>query len=151
MDYIDSGKGNYTGFFWGIPNNLEDVPDDYNFQSYGSYEFPYYCNGGIFPQDTVAAIMAFNRAGMNNRASLIRREIFRRQHEGLFANGSGFYMGVVNLPGRCFSIMKWDGTPTDYEGIISRDCAFLQTAILADDPARALFDEAATCSHASQP
>ena len=52
-------------------------------------------------------------------------------------------MGVVNLPGQCYSILKWDGTPTDYEGIISRDCSFLQTAILADDPARALFDEAA--------
>jgi hypothetical protein len=39
--------------------------------------------------------------------------------------------------------VKWDGTPTDYEGIISRDCSFLQTAILADDPARALFDAAA--------
>jgi len=51
-------------------------------------------------------------------------------------------MGVVNLPGQCYSILKWDGTPTDYEGIISRDCSFLQTAILSDDPARALFDEA---------
>jgi hypothetical protein len=34
-------------------------------------------------------------------------------------------------------------TPTDYEGIISRDCSFLQTAIVHDDPARPLFDEAA--------
>ena len=33
-------------------------------------------------------------------------------------------------------------TPTDYEGIISRDCSFLQTAILTKDPAHALFEEA---------
>ena len=29
VDYIDSKAGNYTGFYWGIPGNLEDVPDDY--------------------------------------------------------------------------------------------------------------------------
>jgi hypothetical protein len=52
-------------------------------------------------------------------------------------------MGVVNVPGQCYSILKWDGTPTDYEGIISRDCSFLQTAILTDDPARELFQQAA--------
>ena len=46
------------------------------------------------------------------------------------------------MPGQCCSILKRDGTPTDYEGIISRDCSFLQTAILSDDPAQALFDEA---------
>ncbi len=51
-------------------------------------------------------------------------------------------MGVVNVPGTCYSILKWDGTPTDYEGIISRDCSFLQAAVLADDPARELFGEA---------
>ena len=87
--------------------------------------------------------MAFARGGMKDKADIIRREIFRRQHEGILPNGSGFYMGVVNLPGQCYSILKWDGTPTDYEGIISRDCSFLQTALLADDPARPLFDEAA--------
>jgi hypothetical protein len=141
--YIDPAKGDFTGFYWGIPCNLEDVPDAYNFQGYGAYEFPYYCNGGIFPQDTVTAIMAFASAGMKDKADLIRQQIFRRQHEGIFANGSGFYMGVVNTPGKCYSILKWDGTPTDYEGIISRDCSFLQTAILADDPARGLFAEAA--------
>ena len=143
VDYIDSKAGNYTGFYWGIPGNLEDVPDDCNFQSYGAYEFPYYCNGGIFPQDTVTAIMAFSSAGMNDKADIIRREIFRRQHEGILPNGSGFYMGVVNRSGHCYSILKWDGTPTDYEGIISRDCSFLQSAILIKDPAYALFDEAA--------
>ena len=143
VDYIDSKTGNYTGFYWGIPGNLEDVPDDYNFQSYGAYEFPYYCNGCIFPQDTVTAIMAFSSAGMNDKADIIRREIFRRQHEGILPNGSGFYMGVVNVAGQCYSILKWDGTPTDYEGIISRDCSFLQSAILIKDPAHALFDEAA--------
>ena len=63
VDYIDAKTGNYTGFYWGIPCNLEYVPDAYNFQNYGSYEFPYYCNGGIFPQDTVAAIMAFAARG----------------------------------------------------------------------------------------
>ncbi len=141
VKYIDPQNGDYTGFYWGIPCNLEDVPDAYNFQSYGAYEFPYYCNGGIFPQDTVAAIMAFSSAGMTEQAELIRRQIFRRQHEGILPNGSGFYMGVVNEPGKCYSILKWDGTPTDYEGIISRDCAFLQTAILSEDPARALFAE----------
>ena len=107
------------------------------------HEFPYYCNGGIFPQDTVATIAAFRRAGMADRADAIGRQIYRRQHEGIFPNGSGFYMGVVNLPGQCYSIMKWDGTPTDYEGIISRDCSFLQTTVLDDDPARPLFNEAA--------
>ena len=142
VDYIDSKTGNYTGFYWGIPGNLEDVPDDFNFQNYGAYEFPYYCNGAIFPQDTVTAIMAFSSAGMNDKADIIRREIFRRQHEGILPNGSGFYMGVVNVPGKCYSILKWDGTPTDYEGIVSRDCAFLQSAILSKDPAHALFDEA---------
>ena len=148
VDYIDANSGTYTGFYWGIPNNLEDVPDDYNFQGYGAHEFPYYCNGGIFPLDTVAAIMAFRRAGMNDRAESIRKQIFRRQHEGILPNGSGFYMGVVNLPGQCYSILKWDGTPTDYEGIISRDCSFLQSAILFKDPAHALFEEAATISPA---
>ena len=143
VDYIDSKTGNFTGFYWGIPCNLEDVPDDYNFQNYGAYEFPYYCNGGIFPQDAVTAIMAFSSAGMKDKADIIRREIFRRQHEGILPNGSGFYMGVVNIPGQCYSILKWDGTPTDYEGIISRDCSFLQTAILTDDPARELFQQAA--------
>ncbi len=142
VDYIDPATGDYTGFYWGIPCNLEDVPDPYNFADYGSHEFPYYCNGGIFPQDTVAAISAFARAGMTEEADLIRREIFRRQHEGILENGSGFYMGVVNEAGKCYSILKWDGTPTDYEGIISRDCSFLQTAHFTDDPARALFDEA---------
>jgi hypothetical protein len=142
VDYIDSQTGNYTGFYWGIPCNLEDVPDAYNFQTFGSYEFPYYCNGGIFPQDTVAAIAAFGKAGMRDKADIIQREIFRRQHEGILPNGSGFYMGVVNAAGQCYSILKWDGTPTDYEGIISRDCSFLQTAILAADPAQELFDEA---------
>ena len=143
VDYIDSKTGNFTGFYWGIPCNLEDVPDDYNFQNYGAYEFPYYCNGAICPQDAVTAIMAFSSAGMKDKADIIRREIFRRQHEGILPNGSGFYMGVVNIPGQCYSILKWDGTPTDYEGIISRDCSFLQTAILADDPARELFQQAA--------
>jgi WD40 repeat protein len=143
VDYIDAKSGSYTGFYWGIPNNLEDVPDAFNFSNYGNYEFPYYCNGGIFPLDTVAAIMAFSSAGMKDKADIIRREIFRRQHEGILPNGSGFYMGVVNIPGQCYSILKWDGTPTDYEGIISRDCSFLQTAILVDDPARELFQQAA--------
>jgi len=143
VDYIDSKTGNYTGFYWGIPVNLEDVPDDYNFQHYGTYEFPYYCNGGIFPQDAVAAVMAFSSAGMNDKAGVIRRELFRRQHEGILPNGSGFYMGVVNEHGKCYSILKWDGTPTDYEGIISRDCSFLQSAILIKDPAHALFVEGA--------
>jgi hypothetical protein len=87
--------------------------------------------------------MAFSSAGMKDKADIIRREIFRRQHEGILPNGSGFYMGVVNIPGQCYSILKWDGTPTDYEGIISRDCSFLQTAILTDDPARELFQQAA--------
>ena len=86
--------------------------------------------------------MAFRRAGMKDQAEIIRQQIFRRQHEGIFPNGSGFYMGVVNLPGQCYSILKWDGTPTDYEGIISRDCAFLQAVVVADDPARPLFDAA---------
>ena len=143
VDYIDGASGNFAGFRWGIPCNLEPVPAEYNFQGYGGHEFPYYCNGGIFPQDTVAAIAAFRRAGMADRADAIARQIYRRQHEGIFPNGSGFYMGVVNLPGQCYSIMKWDGTPTDYEGIISRDCSFLQTTVVADEPARALFDEAA--------
>lgn len=142
VDYIDSKSGNYTGFYWGIPCNLEDVPDAYNFADYGTHEFPYYCNGGIFPQDTVVTITAFERAGMRDKAELIRRSVFKRQHEGILPNGSGFYMGVVNVPGQCYSILKWDGTPTDYEGIVSRDCSFLQTAILPDDPARRLFDEA---------
>jgi hypothetical protein len=39
-------------------------------------------------------------------------------------------------------VVRKDGTPTDYEGIISRDCSFLQCAILLKDPAHALFDEA---------
>jgi hypothetical protein len=80
---------------------------------------------------------------MADRAGAVAAPLFRRQHEGLFENGSGFYMGVVNLPGQCYSILKWDGTPTDYEGIISRDCSFLQTVVMPDDPARSLFDAAA--------
>lgn len=38
-------------------------------------------------------------------------------------------MGVLNVPGICYSIIKWDGTPTDYEGIISRDCSFLENTL----------------------
>lgn len=141
IDYIDSQTSNYVGFYWGIPGNLEDVPDTYNFQSYGSYDFPYYCNGGIFPQDMVVTIEAFAKAGMQDKAAIIK-QIFKRQHEGILPNGSGFYMGVVNLPGQCYSIIKWDGTPTDYEGIMSRDCSFLQTVIVYGDPATALFEKA---------
>jgi len=142
VDYMDAKAGEFTGFYWGIPGNLEDVPDDFNFATYGLYEFPYYCNGCIFPSDTVSAIMAFRSAGMEDKAAIIQRQIFKRQHEGILPNGSGFYMGVVNIPGQCYSIIKWDGTPTDYEGIISRDCSFLQCAVLTDDPARKLFEEA---------
>ena len=144
VDFIDAASGDWSGFRWGVPNNLEDVPDEYNFAGYGAHEFPYYCNGGIFPLDTVATIMALSRAGMADRAAIVAGPIMRRQHEGLFDNGSGFAMGVVNLPGKAYSIMKWDGTPTDYEGIISRDCAFLQTVVVPDDPARPLFDAAAS-------
>lgn len=143
VDYIDGKGGTYRGFFWGIPNNLESVPEAYNFAGYGKHEFPYYCNGGIFPQDTVATVMAFRRAGLVEKSEIVGKQIYRRQHEGVLPNGSGFYMGVVNRPGVSFPIVKWDGTPTDYEGMISRDCAFLQTTVLPDDPARALFDEAA--------
>ena len=80
---------------------------------------------------------------MKDEATLIQRQIFKRHHEGIFPNGSGFYMGIVSGSEPACSILKWDGTPTEYESIISRDCSFLQTAILADDPARALFDAAA--------
>lgn len=143
VKYMDAKSGNSTGLYWGIPGNLESVPAAYNFQDYGKHEFPYYCNGCIFPSDTVTTITAFMRAGMKDEATLIQRQIFKRQYEGIFPNGSGFYMGVVNGSEPAYCILKWDGTPTDYEGIISRDCSFLQTAILADDPARVLFDEAA--------
>lgn len=143
VDFIDAASGDWSGFRWGVPNNLEDVPDEFNFAGYGVPEFPYYCNGGICPQDAVATIMALSRVGMADRAGAVAAPLFRRQHEGLFENGSGFYMGVVNLPGQCYSILKWDGTPTDYEGIISRDCSFLQTVVMPDDPARSLFDAAA--------
>ncbi len=142
VDYMDAKTGNYTGLYWGIPGNLESVPTAYNFQNYGSFEFPYYCNGCIFPQDTVTTITAFAKAGMRDKAALIQRQIFKRQHEGIFPNGSGFYMGVVNGSEPAYSILKWDGTPTDYEGIISRDCSFLQTALLTDDPAAELFQQA---------
>jgi len=118
------------------------VPDDFNFQNYGSFEFPYYCNGCIVPMDTVAAIMAFRRAGMEDKAAIIQRQIFKRQHEGILPNGSGFYVGVTGVHGTGYSIIKWDGTPSDYEGIGSRDCSFLQCAVLTDDPARKLFVEA---------
>ncbi|MDO8685587.1 MAG: hypothetical protein Q7J78_02840 [Clostridiales bacterium] len=82
---------------------------EYNYANFGEFEFPYYCNGGIFPQDTTFGIEAYN-----------------------FENGSGFYMGVLNMPGMCYSIIKWDGTPTDYEGIISRDCSFLENTLWLD-------------------
>jgi hypothetical protein len=140
VDYMDEHAGDFPGFYWGIPNNLRDVPDSYNLKKWGSHEFPYYCNGGIFPQDTVATIMALDHAGMGDRAKLIKQQIFRRQHEGIFPNGSGFYGGVLNRHGGGISILKWDGTPTDYEGIISRDCSFLQTVVLEDDPGRLLFE-----------
>lgn len=142
VDFMDSHTDSYPGFYWGVPNNLEPVPPEYNFQNYGAYEFPFYCNGGIFPLDTVATIAAFRRAGMIEEAEIIRRAIFKRQHEGVFPNGSGFVMGVVNGAEPAYSILRWDGTPTCYEGIISRDCSFLQTTVLPDDPARPLFDEA---------
>ncbi len=139
---MDVKRGDHQGFYWGVPNNLFPVPPEYNFADFGKRPFPYYCNGGIFPQDTVAAIMAFRRVGMADRADIIQRQIFKRQHEGILPNGSGFYMGVVNgaVPG--YSIIKWDGTPTDYEGIISRDCSFLQVVVVREDPAGALFEQA---------
>ena len=90
----------------------------------------------------MTTITAFAKAGMRDKAALIQRQIFKRQHEGIFPNGSGFYMGVVNGSEPAYSILKWDGTPTDYEGIISRDCSFLQTALLTDDPAHGLFEAA---------
>jgi glycogen debranching enzyme len=151
VDYIDPAKDDFTGFYWGIPNNLESVPPEHNFAHHGDAEFPYYCNGAIFPQDTVATIMAFARAGMDDRAGTIQREIFRRQHQGIFENGSGFYQGVINQWGMAYSILKWDGTPTCYEGIISRDCSFLQTVVLDDDPARELFAAAAQTDPAPRP
>lgn len=133
--YINPEDNDYTGFYWGIPGNLESVPADFNFANYGSYEFPYYCNGCIFPQDTISTINGFMKAGQMERANLIKTQIYKRQHEGIFENGSGFYMGVINIPGICYSIIKWDGTPTDYEGIISRDCAFLQSTLWQDTKA----------------
>ena len=39
-------------------------------------------------------------AGMRDKADIIQREIFRRQHEGILPNGSGFCMGVVNAAGQ---------------------------------------------------
>jgi len=142
VDYMDTKAGEFNGFYWGLPINLKDVPDDFNFQNYGSFEFPYYCNGCIVPMDTVAAITAFRRAAMEDKAAIIQRQIFKRQHEGILPNGSGFYVGVTGVHGTGYSIIKWDGTPSDYEGIGSRDCSFLQCAVLTDDPARELFDEA---------
>ena len=130
VKYIDIKTGNYKGFYWGIPTNLKSVPVEYNYDNFGEFEFPYYCNGGIFPQDTTFAIEAYNKAGLDDKAEIIKKSIYKRQHEGIFDNGSGFYMGIVNIPGQCYSIVKWDGAPTDYEGIISRDCAFLKTLFI---------------------
>lgn len=72
VDYMDAKAGEFTGFYWGIPGNLEDVPDDFKFATYGLYEFPYYCNGCIFPSDTVSAIMAFRSAGMEHKVALAK-------------------------------------------------------------------------------
>ena len=47
---------------------------------------------------------------MSDKADIIQREIFRRQHEGILPNGSGFYMGVVNAarPVLLDSEVGWD-------------------------------------------
>ena len=128
--YINPAAGNYEGFRWGIPCNLQPVPPDFNFATYGEEEFPFYCNGGIFPQDVVFALKAFAKAGLPEKAQRIKEQIYKRQHEGLFENGSGFEPGVVNRYGEAYSILKWDGTPTDYEGIVSRDCSFLSYTLI---------------------
>jgi len=136
VKYIDTKSNNYEGFYWGIPTNLKSIPVEYNYSTYGEFEFPYYCNGGIFPQDTTFAIEAYNRVGMKDKADIIKMSIYKRQHEGIFDNGSGFYMGVINIAGLCYSIIKWDGTPTDYEGILSRDCSFLESTVMLDNEVR---------------
>ncbi len=47
---------------------------------------------------------------------------------------------VVNELWKFYSILKWDDTPSDYEGIIPRDCSFLQTVLLSQNPAHELFE-----------
>jgi glycogen debranching enzyme len=132
---IDAENGDYSNLYWGIPTCLAPVPTDYNYSDYGDKEFPYYCNGCSLPTMASLAIEAFGAAGMAEEAGIIRELLYKRQHEGFLDNGSGFYMGVTNVHGTGYSIAKWDGTPTDYEGIISRDCSFLETTLWHDEEA----------------
>ena len=56
-----------------------------------------------------------------------------RQHQGgIFPNGSGFNAGVTNKPNSGPSISDWAGNPTEYEGFIPRDYAFLSAVFLRD-------------------
>lgn len=129
--YIDK-ENEKSGFYWGIPGNLLPVPEEFNYGDFGKIAFPFYCNGGIFPSDTTYTIEALKRVGMDQEARAIKDKIYQRYHEGILENGSGFWKGVINVLGTGYSIMKWDGIPTDYEGIISRDYSFLENTLWED-------------------
>ena len=130
----------FEGFEVGMPNNLVPVRRDHQYASYGgtkedgSDTFPHYCNGGVFLEDAIRAILAFNIVGEPEKAATIFNAMMKRHVEGnRFPNGSGFNAGVTNVPNTGPSISDWKGNPTEYEGFIPKDHTFL-TGLLLRDP-----------------
>ena len=133
----------FRRFDLGVPNNLIPVRRDEQFGDYGgkkddgSDTFQHYCNGGVFPEDAVRCIAALYLVGESAKAETVFQAMLKRQHEGgFFPNGSGFNAGVTNRPNTGPSISDWDGNPTEYEGFIPRDYAFLSGAFLREPQLR---------------
>ena len=130
----------FTVFEVGLPNNLVPVRRDHQYATFGgtkedgSDTFPHYCNGGVFLEDAIRGIIAYNIVGEPDKAATIFDAMMARHIRGKFANGSGFNAGVTNEPNTGPSISDWKGEPTEYEGFIPKDYTFL-TGLLLRDPA----------------
>ena len=128
----------FTGFEVGLPNNLVPVRRDHQYATYGgtkedgSDTFPHYCNGGVFLEDAIRGIIAYNIVGEPDKAATIFNAMMARHIRGKFANGSGFNAGVTNVPNTGPSISDWKGEPTEYEGFIPKDHTFLTGLLLRD-------------------
>ena len=132
-------QAGFQRFDLGVPNNLIPVLREDQYVPYGgqkedvSYTFQHYCNGGVFPEDAIRCLVALYLVGETERADKILTAMLDRQHQGgIFPNGSGFNAGVTNRPNSGPSISDWAGNPTEYEGYIPRDYAFLSAVFLRD-------------------
>ena len=133
VDYIDSEAGNYAGFYWGIPGNLEMRQTITTSRATGLLS-SLLLQRLHLPQDTVTAIMAFSSVGMNDKADIIRRQIFRRSMRGSSHRQKPLH-GRRERARPVLLDQRMGRHPDRLRGIISRDCSFLQSAILIKDPA----------------